>query len=654
MAHINEVKYIIRGEDRSRPSIESGKRGIRGYGRTARNVAAKVQMHWQAMQKAFKMATMVLVAGAALAGAALYKMALSTAAVGDHARKTAQGLGLTTEALQELAYAASIGGMAQAEIEKGLLKLVKTAKDADIGLMTYKRIYDDLGLSIRNANNEMKSTDVLLMEIADKFSAMENGTMKTAYALELFGKSGAKMIPMLNAGSAEIEKLMQYAHRLGIVLSDEDAKAAEEFNDRLGDLKFALTGLKNTIGVGLIPEFTRLSQGLTEFVIAHKKNFVTFAKDATGALLQIGKAGIYVTAGLMDSFNGLSMLWRTLWVEFLEFSEFVWEKLHAMREANIGFFEAINIGGIFDEQLAYSRRIAEEQRLVLAGIRGEIISTTRELENMVDKVLTEGLAIEKAHNFVKAFEDAMARVKASMTISPSMPDDGGGGDTGDATDGMTEAQKAFEQTALIEYYKWLAREEANALAAEQQRARLQQANYDQWRAAQEAIRIEKYVSKTKMTITQQTANNALGLLQVLGAQSKVAAMVGLVVQKGLAMAQTFISGKAAELRAMADLGPIAGPPMAAMIAGWTKVNMALIAATGLGQMASMGASPQAAGGTAGEPLPQAVNTGISAQEEAKAPTQVVNYHIYGNVVNLDELTKELIPSIKKWEHNGAH
>lgn len=101
-----------------------------------------------------------------------------------------------------------------------------------------------------------------------------------------------------------------------------------------------------------------------------------------------------------------------------------------------------------------------------------------------------------------------------------------------------------------------------------------------------------------------TINNAIGLLQVLGAHSKAAAIAGIALQKGLAIAQTIISGAAAEIRALAELGPIAGTAMALKIKAWTAANAAIIAATGLAQAASLGAAPPALGGTAGEPLPR--------------------------------------------------
>ena len=66
-----------------------------------------------------------------------------------------------------------------------------------------------------------------MKKIADKFAVMKDGSEKTALALDLFGRAGAKLIPMLNEGSAGISELQEEARALGIVLGKEDLKAAE-------------------------------------------------------------------------------------------------------------------------------------------------------------------------------------------------------------------------------------------------------------------------------------------------------------------------------------------------------------------------------------------------------------------------------------------
>ena len=57
-----------------------------------------------------------------------------------------------------------------------------------------------------------------------------------ALALEVFGRSGTGLLPMFAQGAAGIERLQAEARRLGLMMSGEDARAAEQFNDTLDAL----------------------------------------------------------------------------------------------------------------------------------------------------------------------------------------------------------------------------------------------------------------------------------------------------------------------------------------------------------------------------------------------------------------------------------
>ncbi|OZB14331.1 MAG: hypothetical protein B7X58_08110, partial [Marinobacter sp. 34-60-7] len=89
--------------------------------------------------------------------------------------------------------------------------------------------------------------DDVFKDIADRFSEMEDGSAKTALAVEIFGRAGAKLIPLLNSGSSGLSDMASEARRLGISFGEDAAKAAEEFNDNLTRLGKPLQGIGNLI-----------------------------------------------------------------------------------------------------------------------------------------------------------------------------------------------------------------------------------------------------------------------------------------------------------------------------------------------------------------------------------------------------------------------
>lgn len=205
------------------------------------------------------------------AGGTLFGIAKSVADIGDSAAKTAKTLGLSAASLQELGFAAQIGGSSQEEISAALRKFARTLAEAEEGVETYKDALDQIGLSTDVLSDKTLKTDDIFMIAADRIAAMPDGFRKTAVAQELFGRAGAKLIPMLNEGSAGIKKLRDEAVSLGIVLGKDDTDAAEEFQDALLRAKSAVLGIRNAIGSRLMPIFIRLFDRFKKFVLINRE-----------------------------------------------------------------------------------------------------------------------------------------------------------------------------------------------------------------------------------------------------------------------------------------------------------------------------------------------------------------------------------------------
>jgi hypothetical protein len=90
-----------------------------------------------------------------------------------------------------------------------------------------------LGVSATDVHGQIRPTEQVLLDLADKFSAMPDGADKAALAVKLFGKEGLAIIPFLNQGREGITALMEEAQRLGLVMSEDVARASEVFNDNL-------------------------------------------------------------------------------------------------------------------------------------------------------------------------------------------------------------------------------------------------------------------------------------------------------------------------------------------------------------------------------------------------------------------------------------
>lgn len=171
----------------------------------------------------------------------------------DQLNKLSQSTGVSVESLSQLKYVAELSDVSLEDLSSSLAKLSRTASEAAQGSKTQAEAFARLGISATDSSGALKGTEQLLLDIAEQFSQYEDGAAKAALAQDLFGRSGANLIPFLNQGRAGIEALKREADALGLTLSSDAAKAAEEFNDNLTRLKAVTQGIVNQLIQEMLP-----------------------------------------------------------------------------------------------------------------------------------------------------------------------------------------------------------------------------------------------------------------------------------------------------------------------------------------------------------------------------------------------------------------
>ena len=193
--------------------------------------------------------------------AAMIKSAIDAA---DQLNKLSQKIGISVEALSTLRFAAQLSDVSLETLQKGIKGLSQNIAEANTGIGDGAQVFDALGISVRNADGSMKSTEAVLLQVADVFANLEDGAVKTALAVKLFGKSGMDMIPFLNQGAAGINQLTAEAERLGLKLTTETARSAEAFNDNLTALKASSSSLGIALARDFLPELTNITNAMRE------------------------------------------------------------------------------------------------------------------------------------------------------------------------------------------------------------------------------------------------------------------------------------------------------------------------------------------------------------------------------------------------------
>ena len=220
------------------------------------------------------------------------------ASTGDQLEKMRARTGFTAQALSELGFAAEQGGASIDQLDRSLAAMARFSVMVERGLKTSTDLLDMLGVSVDQFKNA--SPEERFKLLAEALSQVEDETLRAGIALNVFGRSGRELLPMLEGGRASIEALQEEARRLGITLSDDDADAAAALTDAMNRLRGRLKAIVVQIGAALAPVLTELQQNIAPLI----SQIIGWVKENRTLVVTIFK----IAAAVMAAGVGLIML----------------------------------------------------------------------------------------------------------------------------------------------------------------------------------------------------------------------------------------------------------------------------------------------------------------------------------------------------------
>ena len=293
-----------------------------------------------------------MAAAAAAGGVALGALTRQAINFADEIGKTAQKIGMTSESLSRLEYAAKLSDISLGQLQVGLGQLSKNMQAGDDAFAA-------LGISVTNSQGLLRGTEEVLLDVAERFAGMEDGAGKTALAMQIFGRSGADLIPFLNAGRDGIAQLTSEADRFGLTISTQTSKAAEGFNDNLTRLGGVLTGLANKISERSAPAMKNLTDRFIKFI------------DEGGYVESIANMIGYAMDKLAEAVQWVSSAWEALSIRL---------------NAAVVMLEYIKQGQFANAMDAWAAssmqvgKVWERNTEILAQLRGEVQSVNSDLK----------------------------------------------------------------------------------------------------------------------------------------------------------------------------------------------------------------------------------------------------------------------------------
>ena len=215
----SDASRFERSSQRARQSLTRTGRAVRNFQRTLRR---SNQATDRFIRRLRTLAT-VAVVGTIFGRSGISSFAKDVAAAGAELVELAIQTNVSVEQLQLLQRVFQADGVAAEQFQKVFNKLALAVGYANQDLVTYTRLFDQLGVNIHNANNELRPLTEIFLDSADALSKMENVTDRQTIAAELFGARLARLQVILAKGRKGIIEATESQRQFGLVTNEQAA-----------------------------------------------------------------------------------------------------------------------------------------------------------------------------------------------------------------------------------------------------------------------------------------------------------------------------------------------------------------------------------------------------------------------------------------------
>lgn len=514
----------------------------------------------------------------------------------------------------------------------GELMEVSRAKARDMGI-TSTQAFNDIATGIGRGSIMILDNLGLTIKIGQANAVYAASIGKVVEQLTDFEKKQALITSVIDAGTEAIE-------RQDLTIRT-NAERWQAWDAQITNIKITIGDFIQRVALGLVAVFQLVSSAIL-MVSAGLANLPAIVRQAFTMLSSffLGVAADLVRLGskfmeLKDAMGiteGAAEAWRA------EADNLMAASIELQDEVGRSAEEVTKNSAAYQAAKQVYKEATDNLKLMTASTRELDAAQVALRKNAQPETVAEDENLEKRLEIIRDMENRVALIGLEADEQALLQMD----------------QKHAQEIAKLDELGLLKAERANAeILQEQERQGLITEIKDQARQADLDATARAEAAKNAMRAS--AIGNFTALLNVFGQKSKAAAIAAIALQKGQMIATTIASGKAAELRAMAEVPYPANIALAGKIAFWTAANVAAIGALGLAQAAGGGGGGISGGGGGGggatgaaaaapPPIP---DTAVAA--EPKIIVQVFNQ---GSVVTHQELARDVHDQLEILREDG--
>lgn len=246
-------------------------------------------------------------AGVLALGTALVGTALKAGQTADDINALSAQTGLSTEQIQKFKFASDTIDVSLETLTGSMAKLTKNMANAKKGTGDTYEAFNKLGISVTDAQGELRNNQDVFNETIKALGNMENETERDALAMQIFGKSAQDLNPLIKGGAEQLEELGNKAQEMGLILSQDALDSANDLQDGVDFLKSTVSSAVTQIGADLsqylIPVIESV-QNMVKWILDNKQPIVTALAAITAGILAFNM--VTMIQGMVQAFQA----WR--------------------------------------------------------------------------------------------------------------------------------------------------------------------------------------------------------------------------------------------------------------------------------------------------------------------------------------------------------
>lgn len=195
----------------------------------------------------------------------------------DSLKDFSKTVGINVRAIQEWRFAASQAGSSAEDLDSGMRTFTLGMGKARAGSGKLLGFLKQINPAFTKQLLATKSNEQGFELMIKAISKVTNPQKRLALATMAFGDAGESLARMAGEGAEGLSKLREEARKLGLA-TEEDTDKADDFNDNLARMTWALEAAKNTVAVALMPMMSEFFTKITKWVSENKDKIQQFGK----------------------------------------------------------------------------------------------------------------------------------------------------------------------------------------------------------------------------------------------------------------------------------------------------------------------------------------------------------------------------------------